>query len=55
MESLGKDHLSSDSSLTPSANCEEYAMPGNDENIPNLSSWREESMVFVSKCFSEEN
>lgn len=27
MENLGKDHLSSDSSLTSSANCEEYAVP----------------------------
>ncbi|XP_014743637.1 PREDICTED: hemogen [Sturnus vulgaris] len=27
MESLGKDHASSDSSLTPSADCEEYAVP----------------------------
>lgn len=55
MESLGKDHPSSDSPLTPSADCEEYAVPGNDENIPNLSSWREESTVFVSKCFSGGN
>ncbi|XP_032940792.1 hemogen [Catharus ustulatus] len=27
MESLGKDHPSSDSPLTPSADCEEYAVP----------------------------
>lgn len=55
MESLGKDHASSDSSLPPSAANDEYAVPGNDENIPNLSFWREESMIFVTKCFSERN
>lgn len=52
MESLGKDHASSDSPLPPSAACEEYAVPGN-ENIPNLSFWREESTIFATKCFSE--
>lgn len=48
MESLGKDHASSDSSLPPSAAREEYAVPGNDENIPNLSFRREEKMIFVT-------
>lgn len=48
MESLGKDHASSDSSLPPSAASEEHAVPGNDESVPNLSFWREESMIFVT-------
>lgn len=54
MESLGKDRASSDSPLPPSAACKEYAVPGN-ENIPNLSFWREESMIFATKSFSEKN
>lgn len=54
MESLTKDHASSDSSPPPSAACEEYAVPGK-ENIPNLRFWRAKSMIFVTTRFSERN
>lgn len=51
MESLGKDHAYSDSSLPPSAAREEYAVPGNYETTPNLSFQREEGMIFVTGGF----
>lgn len=51
MESLSKDLAYSDSSQPPSANREEYAVPGNDDNITNLSFWSEERMIFATGGF----
>lgn len=51
MESLGKDHPYSDSSLPPSAARKDYAVPGNDETTPNLRFQRESSMNFVTSGF----